>query len=186
MIRSRENCILFIIVLVIICFAGCYHPKERKASSSERRGECWVVNVSLKACIGRNESIILLSLSTIFAGNKSIFRGLLESQCFNAKMLNFPTFLQGYCTVINCIWDSGDCDLIYCRYEEFHPMLFKQFENKPHSIFDNFNKSVDEFFSQIESQKLDMKALQQVCIFSIDSCIFMKYLPQFFKKEIWK
>lgn len=46
-------------------------------------------------------------------------------------------------------------------YEEFHPMLFKQFENKPHSIFDNFNKSVDEFFSQIESQKLDMKALQQ-------------------------
>lgn len=61
-------------------------------------------------------------------------------------------------------------------------MLFKQFENKPHSIFDNFNKSVDEFFSQIESQKLDMKALQQVCIFSVDSCIFMKYLSQFFSK----
>ncbi|XP_078313249.1 ribosome quality control complex subunit NEMF-like isoform X1 [Crassostrea virginica] len=46
-------------------------------------------------------------------------------------------------------------------YEEFHPMLFKQFENKPFCMFDNFNKSVDEFFSQIESQKLDMKALQQ-------------------------
>ncbi|XP_048732715.1 ribosome quality control complex subunit NEMF-like [Ostrea edulis] len=46
-------------------------------------------------------------------------------------------------------------------YEEFHPMLFKQFENKPHCMFENYNKSVDEFFSQLESQKLDMKALQQ-------------------------
>lgn len=53
---------------------------------------------------------------------------------------------------------------MYFRYEEFQPMLFKQFENKPFCMFDNFNKSVDEFFSQIESQKLDMKALQQVCI----------------------
>lgn len=63
-------------------------------------------------------------------------------------------------------------------------MLFKQFENKPHSIFDNFNKSVDEFFSQIESQKLDMKALQQVCIFSVDSCIFYEvFITIFFKRK---
>lgn len=45
-------------------------------------------------------------------------------------------------------------------------MLFKQFENKPHCMFENYNKSVDEFFSQLESQKLDMKALQQVILYS--------------------
>ncbi|XP_061172941.1 ribosome quality control complex subunit NEMF-like [Saccostrea echinata] len=55
--------------------------------------------------------------------------------------------------------DGEQAELL--TYEEFHPMLFKQFENKPHCMFDNFNKSVDEFFSQLESQKLDMKVLQQ-------------------------
>ncbi|XP_069118098.1 ribosome quality control complex subunit NEMF-like [Argopecten irradians] len=46
-------------------------------------------------------------------------------------------------------------------YEEFHPMLFKQFEHKPVCELENFNKAVDEFFSKQESQKLDMKSLQQ-------------------------
>lgn len=63
---------------MIICFIGCYCLKERKASSSERRGECWVVNVSLKVCVGRNESIMLLFLFIyFFVGNKSILRELL-------------------------------------------------------------------------------------------------------------
>lgn len=62
---------------MIICFIGCYCLKERKASSSERRGECWVVNVSFKVCVGRNESIMLLFLFIIFVGNKSILRELL-------------------------------------------------------------------------------------------------------------
>ncbi|XP_033735846.1 nuclear export mediator factor Nemf-like [Pecten maximus] len=46
-------------------------------------------------------------------------------------------------------------------YEEFHPMLFKQFEHKPVCELASFNKAVDEFFSKQESQKLDMKSLQQ-------------------------
>ncbi|XP_060068947.1 ribosome quality control complex subunit NEMF-like [Ylistrum balloti] len=46
-------------------------------------------------------------------------------------------------------------------YEEFHPMLFKQYEHKPVCELANFNKAVDEFFSKLESQKLDMKSLQQ-------------------------
>ncbi|KAK3092818.1 hypothetical protein FSP39_007530 [Pinctada imbricata] len=46
-------------------------------------------------------------------------------------------------------------------YEEFHPMLFRQFEGRPHCEFDTFNKAVDEFFSKLESQKIDMKVLQQ-------------------------
>ncbi|KAJ8308820.1 hypothetical protein KUTeg_013694 [Tegillarca granosa] len=45
-------------------------------------------------------------------------------------------------------------------YEEFHPMIFRQLENKPYCHFETFNKAVDEFFSKMESQKLDMKTLQ--------------------------
>ena len=53
---------------------------------------------------------------------------------------------------------------IYCtfRYDEFHPLLFRQFESKPFCSFESFNKAVDEFFSKQESQKIDMKVLQQV------------------------
>jgi predicted ribosome quality control (RQC) complex YloA/Tae2 family protein len=44
---------------------------------------------------------------------------------------------------------------------EFHPFAFKQHE-KCDAIkeFDTFNASVDEFFSQLESQKIDMKTAQ--------------------------
>ena len=47
-------------------------------------------------------------------------------------------------------------------YQEFHPMLFRQHEQQPHAEFESFNKCVDEFFSKLGSQKLDMKVLQQV------------------------
>ncbi|KAM4724268.1 ribosome quality control complex subunit NEMF isoform 2-T2 [Anableps anableps] len=46
-------------------------------------------------------------------------------------------------------------------YDEFHPFLFAQHTNCPYLEFDTFNKAVDEFFSKMESQKIDMKALQQ-------------------------
>ena len=41
-------------------------------------------------------------------------------------------------------------------------MLYRQYENAPHIELGTFDKAVDEFFSKIGSQKLDMKALQQV------------------------
>ena len=49
-------------------------------------------------------------------------------------------------------------------------MLFKQHESQPYMEFESFDKSVDEFFSKLGSQKLDMKALQQVkfCSFFFD------------------
>ena len=47
-------------------------------------------------------------------------------------------------------------------YSEFHPMLFAQHAHLPHLAFESFNKCVDEFFSKLGSQKLDMKVLQQV------------------------
>ncbi|KAJ8044952.1 Nuclear export mediator factor Nemf [Holothuria leucospilota] len=46
-------------------------------------------------------------------------------------------------------------------YAEFHPFLFKQYENGPYIEFDSFTQSLDEFFSKQEGQKLDMKALQK-------------------------
>ncbi|KAJ6654024.1 hypothetical protein lerEdw1_007533 [Lerista edwardsae] len=46
-------------------------------------------------------------------------------------------------------------------YEEFHPLLFSQHAKCPHVEFDSFNKAVDEFYSKLEGQKIDLKALQQ-------------------------
>ncbi|NWS65905.1 NEMF factor, partial [Crotophaga sulcirostris] len=46
-------------------------------------------------------------------------------------------------------------------YEEFHPFLFSQHSKCPYLEFDSFNKAVDEFYSKLEGQKLDLKALQQ-------------------------
>ncbi|XP_066282400.1 ribosome quality control complex subunit NEMF-like isoform X1 [Branchiostoma lanceolatum] len=46
-------------------------------------------------------------------------------------------------------------------YAEFHPFQFKQHDKSPCVEFPSFNKAVDEFFSQLESQRLDLKALQQ-------------------------
>ncbi|XP_028250926.1 ribosome quality control complex subunit NEMF [Parambassis ranga] len=46
-------------------------------------------------------------------------------------------------------------------YDEFHPFQFAQHSNSPYLEFDTFDKAVDEFFSKMESQKIDMKALQQ-------------------------
>lgn len=45
--------------------------------------------------------------------------------------------------------------------QEFHPMLFQQHFNMPHKEFSSFNEAVDEFFSSLESQKLELKAVQQ-------------------------
>ncbi|CAL1532150.1 unnamed protein product [Lymnaea stagnalis] len=46
-------------------------------------------------------------------------------------------------------------------YEEFHPYLFHQHEKKPFIEFDQFDKAVDEFFSKLESQRVEVKVLQQ-------------------------
>ncbi|CAL8285252.1 unnamed protein product [Lota lota] len=46
-------------------------------------------------------------------------------------------------------------------YEEFHPFLFAQNTKGPHVEFDSFDKAVDEFYSKMEGQRIDMKALQQ-------------------------
>ncbi|XP_064599750.1 ribosome quality control complex subunit NEMF-like [Liolophura sinensis] len=46
-------------------------------------------------------------------------------------------------------------------YDEFHPYLYKQHAEKHYKEFESFDKAVDEYFSKLEGQRLDMKALQQ-------------------------
>lgn len=45
--------------------------------------------------------------------------------------------------------------------QEFHPILFKQNSHLPYKEFPSFNAAIDEFFSSLESQKIDLKAIQQ-------------------------
>ncbi|XP_033115879.1 nuclear export mediator factor NEMF-like isoform X2 [Anneissia japonica] len=56
---------------------------------------------------------------------------------------------------------SGGEEAVILTYSEYHPFLYRQHEHLPHIVFDTFDQSVDDFYSKIGSQKLDMKALQQ-------------------------
>lgn len=55
---------------------------------------------------------------------------------------------------------GGSEDLV--TNQEFHPYLFLQNQNQLYKEFDCFDSAVDEFFSTLEGQKIDVKALQQV------------------------
>lgn len=46
-------------------------------------------------------------------------------------------------------------------YDEFHPFLYRQFANRQFKEYPTFDKAVDEFFSAIESQKLELKSRRQ-------------------------
>lgn len=41
--------------------------------------------------------------------------------------------------------------------QEFHPFLYAQHKLQPHRMFDTFDQAVDEFFSTLEGQKIDVK-----------------------------
>ncbi|XP_015378249.1 PREDICTED: nuclear export mediator factor NEMF homolog, partial [Diuraphis noxia] len=49
-----------------------------------------------------------------------------------------------------------------CTNQEYHPFLFAQHQNLPSKIYESFNEAVDEFYSNLESQKFDVKCMQQV------------------------
>lgn len=54
-------------------------------------------------------------------------------------------------------------------------MLYKQHESQPYQELVGFNQAVDEFFSKMESQKLDLRAVQQVGLIYISvklKCIY--------------
>eukprot|EP00118_Oscarella_pearsei_P019202 m.202712 g.202712 ORF g.202712 m.202712 type:complete len:817 (+) comp39615_c0_seq24:917-3367(+) len=57
--------------------------------------------------------------------------------------------------------DSSSSSDKLLTYQEFHPVLLRQHELAHLVEFPTFDKAVDNFFSQLGSQKLDVKALQQ-------------------------
>ncbi|XP_043652412.1 nuclear export mediator factor NEMF homolog [Drosophila teissieri] len=56
--------------------------------------------------------------------------------------------------------ENGKVEFFF-RNIEFHPYLFTQFKNFETATFESFMEAVDEFYSTQESQKIDMKTLQQ-------------------------
>lgn len=61
---------------------------------------------------------------------------------------------------LNAAGEEAQKDLM--TNQEFHPMLYKQHEGQPYLELAGFNEAVDEFFSKLESQKLDLKIVHQV------------------------
>merc|ERR1719354_228961 len=49
----------------------------------------------------------------------------------------------------------------FFTFQEFHPYHYKQFEGSRVTSFPSFNSTCDTFFSQIESQKMELKTVQQ-------------------------
>ncbi|XP_001945685.2 nuclear export mediator factor NEMF homolog [Acyrthosiphon pisum] len=48
-----------------------------------------------------------------------------------------------------------------CTNQEYHPFLFAQHQKLPSKTYESFNEAVDEFYSNLESQKYDVKCMQQ-------------------------
>ncbi|OXU30326.1 hypothetical protein TSAR_014923 [Trichomalopsis sarcophagae] len=55
---------------------------------------------------------------------------------------------------------DGEEEFMYANIE-FHPFLFEQCKNQHYKEYETFDKAVDEYFSTMEGQKLDLKVLQQ-------------------------
>lgn len=54
--------------------------------------------------------------------------------------------------------------------QEFHPTVFLQMRGQPIKEFDTFDQAIDEFYSSQESQKIDLKAIQQVSLNLVNCC----------------
>ncbi|KCV71670.1 hypothetical protein H696_01086 [Fonticula alba] len=43
-------------------------------------------------------------------------------------------------------------------FESFEPFLFEHLKDRPHRVFDTFDKALDEYFSRIDGQRVDQRA----------------------------
>ncbi|XP_020279965.1 nuclear export mediator factor NEMF homolog [Pseudomyrmex gracilis] len=55
---------------------------------------------------------------------------------------------------------DGNVEYVFANIE-FHPFLFEQYKKQSYKEFESFDSAVDEYFSTMEGQKIDLKALQQ-------------------------
>uniref|UniRef100_A0A182QAN7 NFACT RNA-binding domain-containing protein n=1 Tax=Anopheles farauti TaxID=69004 RepID=A0A182QAN7_9DIPT len=56
---------------------------------------------------------------------------------------------------------EGEKEEYYFTNLEYHPYLYNQYQGDPVKEFDSFTTAVDEFYSSLESQKIDLKAFAQ-------------------------
>ncbi|CAO1411768.1 unnamed protein product [Diamesa serratosioi] len=56
---------------------------------------------------------------------------------------------------------EGGSEDLYFTNVEFHPFLYNQDKDRPSRELDSFLQAVDEYFSNMESQKIDLKSFQQ-------------------------
>ncbi|KAK7945190.1 hypothetical protein WMY93_000918 [Mugilogobius chulae] len=89
----------------------------------------------------------------------TILKALEMAEVYMEKTANFRFIIQK--TEKKPSLTPGKPSEELLTYDEFHPFLFAQHASSPHLEFESFDKAVDEFFSKMESQKIDMKALQQ-------------------------
>ncbi|KAK3914670.1 Nuclear export mediator factor NEMF-like protein [Frankliniella fusca] len=67
---------------------------------------------------------------------------------------------RGYILQKKEVRDPSSEDFLLSN-QEFHPAIFLQMRGLPIKEFPTFDQAIDEFFSSQESQKIDLKALQQ-------------------------
>uniref|UniRef100_A0A182K4I6 NFACT RNA-binding domain-containing protein n=1 Tax=Anopheles christyi TaxID=43041 RepID=A0A182K4I6_9DIPT len=56
---------------------------------------------------------------------------------------------------------EGEKEEYYFTNLEYQPYLYNQYQGEPFKSFDSFTVAVDEFYSSLESQKIDLKAFAQ-------------------------
>ncbi|XP_041767481.1 nuclear export mediator factor NEMF homolog [Anopheles merus] len=56
---------------------------------------------------------------------------------------------------------QGDEEEYYFTNLEYQPYMYNQYQGEPFKAFDSFTTAVDEFYSSLESQKIDLKAFAQ-------------------------
>ncbi|ORE08811.1 hypothetical protein BCV72DRAFT_224377 [Rhizopus microsporus var. microsporus] len=68
---------------------------------------------------------------------------------------------KGYIILMDDKRSSDDKEGAMEIYDEFHPFLYKQFTHRKFKEYPTFDMAVDEFFSSIEAQKLELKTRKQ-------------------------
>lgn len=96
-------------------------------------------------------------------GIKNVGEVVEAIQLANDTMFNISNVGKGYILQkVSKRLDESEEDVI--TYQEFHPFLFNQHKNLKNDNtvveLDYFDKAVDTFFSSVEGQKIDAKALQ--------------------------
>uniref|UniRef100_A0A182P3X4 NFACT RNA-binding domain-containing protein n=1 Tax=Anopheles epiroticus TaxID=199890 RepID=A0A182P3X4_9DIPT len=56
---------------------------------------------------------------------------------------------------------EGEKEEYYFTNLEYQPYMYNQYQGEPFKEFDSFTTAVDEFYSSLESQKIDLKAFAQ-------------------------